>query len=386
MNAIVLFVLLVGLVFWQAVRQLKRRGMDRWIIPYAFGVSRRPPIRRDRPIHVLLCIADHFEPQFGGANHAQAMERVQIWKSRYPAAFSGFRDSDGRTPRQTFFYPMEMYDSEEVSALTELCQSGFGEVEAHLHHDGDTPDSLRKTLLEFKETFGKKHRLLSRNRVTGELAYGFIHGNWALCNSHPEGRWCGVNDELTILRETGCYADFTFPSAPSLTQTQKINSIYYAQSNPDFAGAHGRGIDIGVGSKPKDSLLLFQGPLLLDWSAKKWGCLPAVENACLQHKQAATEARLWLWLKAGVQVPARPDWNFVKLHTHGAPEKNHDALLGEPMISFHRSLAKLAESNSNFKFHYITAREMYNLAKAAEGGWKGSVFDALDHELVSNIK
>ena len=65
---------------------------------------------------------------------------------------------------------------------------------------------------------------------------------------------------------------------------------------------------------------------------------------------------------ARVQVRLAPDWFFVKLHTHGAPEYNQRVLLGEPMVQFHRDLARLAQANPHFRFHYVTAREMYNLA------------------------
>ncbi len=44
----------------------------------------------------------------------------------------------------------------------------------------------------------------------GRPAWAFIHGNWALANGRPDGRWCGVDDELALLHELGCYADFTF--------------------------------------------------------------------------------------------------------------------------------------------------------------------------------
>ena len=47
-----------------------------------------------------------------------------------------------------------------------------------------------------------------------------------------DGRYCGVNDELTVLRETGCYADFTMPAAPDVSQTRTINAIYYAADDP----------------------------------------------------------------------------------------------------------------------------------------------------------
>jgi hypothetical protein len=95
--------------------------------------------------------------------------------------------------------------------------------------------------------------------------------------------------------------------------------------------------------------------------------------------------RLALWLKARVQIPSRPDWFFVKLHTHGADEWTLDVLLGEPMVQFHRDLADRARRDSNFHYHYVTAREMYNLVKAAEHGWSGAVVDALDYELVSDV-
>jgi hypothetical protein len=93
-----------------------------------------------------------------------------------------------------------------------------------------------------------------------------------------------------------------------------------------------------------------------------------------------------LWLRARVQVPTRPDWFFVKLHAHGAVEDNHDVMLGEPMVRFHEALARRARENAKFHFHYVSAREMFNLARAAEAGWQGSVADALDFELVSNLR
>src|SRR5262249_50093584 len=170
-----------------------------------------------------LYFADHYEPKAGGADPETARARVAKWVEEYPRRFARFRDSDGRPPRWTFFYPVEEYEPEYLDALAKLCRAGFGEVEVHLHHDGDTAESLAERLLAFKELLAERHGLLSRRRDTGELAYGFIHGNWALCNARPDGRFCGVNNELDVLRETGCYADFTMPSAPHVTQTRKVN-------------------------------------------------------------------------------------------------------------------------------------------------------------------
>jgi hypothetical protein len=91
--------------------------------------------------------------------------------------------------------------------------------------------------------------------------------------------------------------------------------------------------------------------------------------------------RLDLWLTARVQVPKKPNWFFVKLHTHGAKESNTELLLGKCMAQFHEALANRASTNKRFRFHYVTAREMYNLARAAEAGWNGSVNDARDYQI-----
>jgi hypothetical protein len=82
-----------------------------------------------------------------------------------------------------------------------------------------------------------------------------------------------------------------------------------------------------------------------------------------------------------VHIARRPDWLFVKLHTHGAPEANQRVLLGEPIARFHESLAAHARENRGFRYHYVTAREMYNLARAAAAGYDGPVAGALDYEL-----
>jgi hypothetical protein len=367
-----------------AARVVYRRMGGRWIVSYCRQYGRRSDraARGGAPVHLLLCIADHYEPHNGKVSDEQADRRVETWLCEYRRLFGRFQDSDGRPPRHTFFYPIEHYTQRHVDSLTQLCASGFGEVEIHLHHDHDTAHNLRQTLLDLTRLFHERHGLLPRHRETGELGYAFVHGNWALDNSRPDGRWCGVNNELDVLRETGCYADLTLPSAPSPTQTRQTNSIYYAVDDPAKPKSHDTGVEVGAAPRPENSLLMIQGPLMLNWRSRKWGALPRIENSCIHWNQPPTEARLNLWLRAAVQVPMRPDWFFVKLHTHGAPEANQRILLGPAMTAFHEALARRASSDRRFHFHYVTAREMYNLVKAAEAGWDGDVAGALDYEMI----
>ncbi len=364
---------------------VRPRGYQRWVGTYVRQASKRHLPQPEDDVHVILCVADHYEPKAQKVDKARGQARVDFWVQEYPRQFGRFRDSDGRTPRHSFFFPIEEYEPEYLDALASLCRQGFGEVEVHLHHERDTAANLSANLLAFKETLAGRHGLLSKRQGTKEIGYVFIHGNWALCNSRPDGRCCGVNNELEILRQTGCFADFTFPSAPSPTQPPTINSIYYAQDCPGRPRSADRGVAIGAKPVPEKGLLLIQGPLLFDWKSRKWGLVPRLENGCLQSSQPPSLARLDSWLRARVQVPSRPDWFFVKLHAHGAPEDAHHVLLGEPMIRFHEALAQRAHANPKFHYHYVTAREMYNLAKAAEAGHKGSLANALDFLYVSDL-
>src|SRR5437763_82726 len=95
----------------------------------------------------------------GGSSPLQAHRRLSRWLEEYPRQFGEFRDSDGRTPRNSFFYPMEEYEPEHLEALAALCRAGFGEVEIHLHHNNDTAERLRTRLLAFKEWLTERHGL-----------------------------------------------------------------------------------------------------------------------------------------------------------------------------------------------------------------------------------
>lgn len=244
----------------------------------------------------------------------------------------------------------------------------MGDVEVHLHHDNASAEELREQLLDFTRTLHERHGLLAKNE-SGRISYGFIHGNWTLDNSRPDGRLCGVNNELTVLRETGCYADFTLPSAPDLAQTRIINSIYYAVDDPQRPKSHDRGTPAKVGAAPPEaSLLLIQGPLALEWRRRKWKILPRLENGELHGGRPPSLERLSLWLQAGVSVVGRPEWRFIKLHTHGAEERNCEMLLGAPMRAFHESLAEYARRDAGFRYFCVTAREMAALVGQAEQG------------------
>jgi len=348
---------------------IRKKNMQSWLSSYYFPGESVKALSPDEPVDVFLSICDHWEPQCYGAPFDQAISRVQRWVHEYPGLFSQFRDVNGRPPQHTFFFPQDEYRPEYLDAIAELCAAGYGDVDIHLHHDHDTAEGLREKLESFRDTLYHRHGLLRRDPLTNEIVYGFIHGNWALCNSRPDGRWCGVDQELTILQETGCYADFTLPTAPNHCQTSTINSIYYAQDIPGQRKSHNSGIRSRVGqAAPKDHLLLIQGPLSLSWRIRKKLIVPSIENGDLIHGRPPTWERFQEWLRVGVHVAGKPNWKFVKLYTHGCKNGNIDMLLGPEMQAFHAELARQSQLNPNLRLHYVTAWEMAQVVRQAEAG------------------
>lgn len=353
------------------------RAFDKWLIPYL----KQKLGRRPKPKHVMLAVCDHFEP-LHASDKKGAIERIGIWQERFPQLIEPFKDCDGHPPKHSFFYPIEQYDADLLAPLADLCEKTGSEIEVHLHHKDDTPERLRDALEQGKVDLAS-HGLLPRDS-SGEIRYAFIHGNWALNNSHPQGLGCGVDREIPILRQTGCYADFTMPSAPSPTQSRVINSIGYLTDLPGRAALDQlqlAGVSEEAGRRDeKDQLLMIHGPLALNWKWRKWGIIPKMENGDITGTNPPTYMRLQLAVSLGVSVQERSDWVFVKLHTHGGIEQNFEMLLGEPMRKFHQAVVDAnAAEDGDVQVHYVTAREMANIVHAAEDGKKGDPGEYRDY-------
>lgn len=360
------------------------KALDLWLPSY---LRRRPHARPIGTTDILLAVCDHFEP-LHDVDKSTALERIRRWQSEFPPLIEPFGDADGIRPRHTFFYPVEQYDADLVGELAALCKSCGGEVELHLHHDRDTAAGLRAKLEKGKADL-VRHDLLAHD-MAGNVRYGFIHGNWALDDSHPGGRHCGVPDELKILGDTGCYADFTLPSAPDPAQTRTINSIYYATED-GRPKSHDFGEPARVAENPhlrtqRSRLLLVQGPLGLNWEKRKFGFLPRIENGSLTGANPPRPDRMRIWLRLGIHVLGQPNWVFIKLYTHGGIPQNMVTLLADPMRRFYEFLLSEYNNGPDYRLHFVTAREMVNIIHAAEDGHSGNAGRFRDYRYTSSLK
>jgi hypothetical protein len=358
-----------------------------WLVRYPFWRARTLVSSGDNhhgPTHVVFVIANHFEPGLG----PQAVRSVEHWCRLAHQTGSSIRDHDGTSLRHTYFFPAEQYDAASIDMLSALQSEGLGEVEVHLHHGVDQPDNAVNTrhLLEtFRDTLASKHRCLSREHPAALPKYAFVHGNLALANS-AGGRNCGVDSEMEVLATTGCYADFTLPSAPDQSQVPKINSIYQCGNPLQEARPHRSGPDLKVGDKPILPIII-NGPLVFDWKRRIHGLpVPRVDDGALARNYPLNMDRFRRWLSAQIGVKGRPDWIFIKLHCHAFFEYDRDAMIGDQLKRFMTEVLELGDATGRFKIHFASAREVFNMVLAALAGEEGDPGQYRDYFLRQILK
>ncbi len=339
--------------------------------------------------HVIFTIADHFEPAWssnGNLDLRSQIRRLEDYRNLARATGEAVRDVDGTKFRHTNFYPAEQYHPEILDIMAEMQAEGIGEVEIHLHHGVERPDTaenLHNVLVDFRDILAEKHRCLSRLDGRGPPMYAFVHGNLALGNSCG-GRFCGVDSEMQILRETGCYADMTLPSAPDQSQVAMINQIYECGLPLDQSVPHRTGRRVAVNGKRLALPLIFTGPLVFNWTRRINGIpVPRIEDGALTANQPSDIARVRRWLSANVTVAGKSDWVFVKLYCHGFFDHDMSASIGEGATRFFSEIAEYGAGRGNFDVHFASAREAFNMTAAAIDGKRGGPGEYRDYKLRS---
>jgi hypothetical protein len=342
---------------------IARFGMLRggWLPGYLrhhqpFRITR---LAKDAPIHLIVFLVDHFEPS---ADHGPdaAAESVVAWCEAHAQLAGRHADADDRPLQHTWFYRAEYPNPGCLSTLAEAVYRGFGEVEFHLHHGHDTHETFAAKLhagLDFFNQFGAMRTCEPNPR----RRFAYIAGNWALDNGAGNDALSGCNTELTALREAGCYADFTFPAIGSRAQPRKTNAIYYATDDP-APKSYDTGVDVEVGRPPVGDLMIFQGPLAFD---RRRGCF---DHPGIEFFDPPRPDRLGAWLNANIHVAGRPEWIFIKMHTHGMQSRTifQDGSMDALLDAMDQEWNRLP-----FRLHFATAREAYNMVKAAEAGHSG---------------
>jgi len=317
----------------------------------------RKSLRPAKPKRAWIAITDHYEPLGMGASVETALGRVAQWRDKWPRiAGDAPRDAAGQCPQYSFFYPQEEYRRDLLDGIAEMVRLGVGDVEVHLHHDHEQRDAFIRKVTDYCNRLTSDHGLLRQQ--DGRTVFGFIHGNWALDNSRPDGRWCGLNGEIALLRDLGCYADFTLPSIPSPAQGRIVNQIYWCTNNADNRPrSFDYGIEATVGGGRRGDLLMMTGPVGVRFRGR---AVPRIETGEIAGYDLPTPLRVRQWFDL---APTIGDEIFLKLYTHGAPERNLEPLLNGGLKNLFHWIAEEAERR-NIEIHWATAWQIYQAANA----------------------
>lgn len=361
----------------------------RWVPMYGVRAFTRP--RGSGTVHLIIALADHYEPAIIPrsmglrAPYSEQERRVERWCREYPRLADPWHDHEGRPFIHTYFYPAEQYERGLLERLADHCHEGWGEIEVHLHHGTQRPDTeenTRRQLTEFVALLSSRHNSLCHWQGSGAPRYAFVHGNYALANS-AGGQFCGVDNELQLLAETGCYADMTLPPAAfHPAQIRVVNSVYQCSGPLNERAAHRHRRELKVGEVPGVFPLIIQGPQLLNFAWNAGWTRRRIENAAFTGDNPPSMQRLRLWKNAHISVYGRPDWIFVKLHCHSMDPTDQDAVLGDSMRRFLAELVNRAQERNEI-LHFVTAREMTNIILAACDGRQGNPGEYRSYRLLS---
>ncbi|MGA1841288.1 MAG: hypothetical protein ACMUIU_11745 [bacterium] len=347
---VIIFIFVVLVMF-----KIVKWKMYVWIPDYLSQIASedKGPVRSHEDIkHIMFMFVDHYEPGRG----MKGTEKNLYWLKEYMEMADRHYDSYGRSPQHTWFYAYDHKNEDVVKALANAVYLGYGEIEFHWHHGNDTNETFPEKLKEGLQWFNS----FGAMKTVGDdeiVAFGFIHGNWALDNSTVIEH-CGVSRELDILKNAGCYADFTFPSFGSDAQPSKINSIYYVQDD-DNPKSYGKGKDAEVGKIQREKFMIFEGPLCLAFRREM------VECGAVGTDYMPSLSRVDKWISQKIGVRGRPEWIFVKVYTHGIQSRN--VFFGKQTDQMFDYLEQ-KYGTGDYRLHYITSREAYNIVRAAEDG------------------
>lgn len=174
--------------------------------------------------HIIYMHADHFEP--GSCSLDICNERLKIWTNDlkklkikpslfvFPSLLMDYRDGKIIT-RPSSLTPT-------IIKYLKPMENNGADINLHIHHERWTTSSVTTepwiTLLREKKVTDEQMlitHIIDVKKVFEDVgidmtSWGFVHGMWGLNAS--DTRVCNIENEIIILKEYGCFGDFTFPA------------------------------------------------------------------------------------------------------------------------------------------------------------------------------
>ena len=123
---------------------------------------------------------------------------------------------------------------------------------------------------------------------------------------------------------------------------------------------------VEVNQPPRDELMIIEGP----------DAGPNIGVYSGNYEDWPSLFRMEGWVEQRVHVLGQDNWIFVKVHTHGCAgdlvlPNTWNCFFGSSMDTFYSEIERVYNDGRTCSLHYVSAREMYNIIKAAEAGMTG---------------
>lgn len=356
LNSRVLFwTLLVIIVVYSGIASIKiiKWQLYTWLPQYWSDQLNSQPRLAENEHHIIFTMVDHYEP---GENALESVKNNEEWLKKYEPVAQEIRDSYGNPFKYTWFYAYDQANDQVMRRLSQSVYAGLGEIELHWHHPQYDNKTFDKELEQAISWFKQYGAMVSRP-LPAKAQFAFIHGNWALDASTEK---CNVTSEISLLQKHGGYMDMTFSTIGVNAQPVNfINRLYYVEDSPQ-AKSYDKGVEVEANKPVDNKFLIFQGPMGFNWKLE-------IEYGAVESYSLPTRERVEKWFDANIHVKNKPEWTFIKVYSHGI--QSSDIVSDHLTEMLQYLLAVSSERNS--KLHFMTAREAYNVVKAAEAGLQG---------------
>ena len=322
------------------IAKLRDKHLDKWLGGYARhswrARARAAARRRAAPsaVRALRSLRAAVGRRRRGARAARAStpgaSAIRRWRATSATPTAARRATASSSPASSIAPHF-------LDALAELARGGFGEVEVHLHHDGDTATTLRADIADYLGKYAAARPPVARRRRAAALR---VHPRQLVPRQRAPRR------PLVRRRRRDPAALSTPAATPTSRSRRRPTSASRTSSTRSTgrpatwrarrayeAGERARVGDAHARSPPHDR------------RAARARAAPAlgvrIENGALTAAIRRRPRACATGSTQGIHVDGRPEWVFVKVHTHGAPEKNAASLLGDGGRALHRALRAL---------------------------------------------
>jgi hypothetical protein len=338
-----------------------REGKCLWIVSYLKWEFSTPIDREaiNLPRDIVLAIVAGISAGESESLSTPIIDSINALCARYI-------DNDSQQFKLTMFAES---DSSLLRRLSYLSEAGACEVEYMLNPKSGVDSVIDRKIATEIGLLNKFGWGVTTQR---EVSFAVMRVDGG---SRPAS--CDRN-ELEILRGAGCYADLTCASRRSMDQWSLMNTVAMLQPKLNSMNSRNSARELVAGKLGRGSVLTVNSPLVIAFRRGKW-YRPYLDDGILSVPEHPDPARVDSWIRANVHVRGQPNWLFIKIEIADFVETMSDRVFLQSLNEMLSFFGYAYGDGVRYRLHFASARETYNIARAAEAGREGDAGEYRDY-------